>query len=305
VRTGTTEADLFRLGALNWRIPVSEGYGRRMRFVVWDAGHDRLMGLIALGDAVFNQGARDQFVGWDHNRRSRALVNMMDAYVLGALPPYSSLLCGKLIASLIRTREVVDAFETKYAHTVGLISGERKGARLAAITTSSALGRSSIYNRLTLEGHKILLPIGFTSGWGHFHFSSDLFDELRDYLESVEDPYARGFNFGSGPNWKIRVIRKALKRLGLNTALTQHGFHREVFFCAVASNATEYLRGEDTSVRYENLPSVEEISDLALTRWVLPRALRDDSYKAISAEDFLHDLGGMIGTAQRERVLRS
>ncbi|HEK2316692.1 TPA: DUF4338 domain-containing protein [Pseudomonas aeruginosa] len=87
VKGGTWQANLFRLASLYWQVPVSEGYGRRLRFLVWDRGHNKLLGIFALGDAVFNQAARDAFIGWDHHRRSDSLVNLMDAYVLGALPP--------------------------------------------------------------------------------------------------------------------------------------------------------------------------------------------------------------------------
>jgi hypothetical protein len=280
VKKGTWQSDLFRMASLYWQVPVSDGYGRRMRFLVWDRAHGKLIGIFALGDAVFNQGARDTVIGWDHHRRGAALVNLMDAYVLGAVPPYSHLLGGKLVASLIRSREVVNAFDTRYGDSVGLISGEKKRARLMAVTTTSALGRSSIYNRLQLHGRKIFEPIGFTSGWGHFHFSGRIFDELRSYLEYIDDDYAEGFEFGSGPNWRIRVIRRALERLGMDTALARHGFVREVFLCRIASNAEALLRGDNNRVLYGGLPTVRETSAAALARWVLPRAERDSRYLA-------------------------
>ena len=93
---GCWQSDLFRLAGLYWRIPISEGYGRRLRFLVWDDHNGKLIGLLALGDAVFNLRERDQLIGWDHERRAEALVNLMDAYVLGALPPYNAILGGKL-----------------------------------------------------------------------------------------------------------------------------------------------------------------------------------------------------------------
>src|SRR5262245_52662819 len=52
----TWQADLFRFAGLYWRIPISEGYGRRLRFLVWDENNGKLIGLLALGDAVFNLG---------------------------------------------------------------------------------------------------------------------------------------------------------------------------------------------------------------------------------------------------------
>jgi len=39
--------------------------------------------------------ARDTWIGWDRKARTRNLVYTMDAYVLGALPPYNHILGGK------------------------------------------------------------------------------------------------------------------------------------------------------------------------------------------------------------------
>lgn len=302
VKSKTWQSDLFRMASLHWQVPVSDGYGRRMRFLVWDRGHAKLIGIFALGDAVFNQAARDSVIGWDHHKRSAALVNVMDAYVLGAVPPYSHLLGGKLVASLIRSREVVDAFDDRYGNSVGLISKKKKRARLLAVTTTSALGRSSIYNRLQLQGRKIFEPIGFTSGWGHFHFSGRIFDELRSYLAYIQDDYAAGFEFGSGPNWRIRVIRRALERLGLDTTLVRHGFIREVFLCRIARNAEALLRGDNKRVLYGGLPSVREISSAALDRWVIPRAERDGRYLAWRVSDLL---GSIYGKSSPETLVHA
>ena len=102
VSAGTREGDLFRLASLTWSVPVSNGFGRRLRYLVWDEYNDKLMGLIAIGDPVFNLSARDKLIGWNSHDRSARLVNIMDAYVLGSLPPYNQLLGGKLIACLLR-----------------------------------------------------------------------------------------------------------------------------------------------------------------------------------------------------------
>jgi hypothetical protein len=197
------------------------------------------------------------------------------------------LLGGKLVASLVKTRDVVEAFSARYGDSTGLISGEKKRAKLVAVTTTSALGRSSIYNRHQLAGQKIFEPIGFTSGWGHFHFSGKIFDELRAYLEYVNDDYANGFNFGSGPNWKIRVIRRALERIGMDTSLARHGFSREVFIAKIARNAEAYLRGDNKRALYGSLPTAVEMSAAALERWVLPRAERDKRYLDWRTTDLL------------------
>ena len=187
---------------------------------------------------------------------------------------------------------------------MGIISKKQKAARLVAITTSSALGRSSIYNRLKLGGRLIFEPIGYTSGWGHFHISDALFSELRDYLKHVGDRYANAFKFGQGPNWRLRLIRRTLDLLGMNPDLIRHGFAREVFFCPIATNAIAFLRGDHKRVHYTDLPSIKSASKLALERWVIPRAERMPDYVAWRSEQFLQEIMEQVDgpTLQSERV---
>lgn len=273
------QSDLFRFASLLWQVPVSEGFGRRMRFLVWDQHNNKLMGLLALGDPVFNLRARDELIGWSAEERSRGLVNVLDAYVIGAVPPYNQILVGKLIACLLKTSDIVKEFRESYGHTAGVISGKKKAARLAMITTTSALGRSSVYNRLRIGTEQYLESIGFTTGFGHFHIPDDLFDEMRAYLRRRRDPYASNNRFGQGPSWRMRAIRKTLRYLGLSPRLIQHGFPREVFVCRTASNALELLAGRAKRPNFRALKSVRDVGEACLARWVRPRALRDPRYR--------------------------
>lgn len=291
VKSDSVQADLFRFASLYWRVPVSEGYGRRIRFLVWDDNIGKLMGIFALGDAVFNLKVRDEVIGWNAEQRGRGLVNLMDAYTMGALPPYNQLLCGKLIASLIRTEEVKRIFEEKYKNSKGIISKKKKHPKLLVVTTTSSLGRSSVYNRLKLEGKKYFQSIGFTSGWGHFHIPENIFSELKDYLELHGDKNPKNFKFGNGPNWRMRTIKKGFSLLGLGGDLAQHGLTREVFICPMADNAYHYLRGEDKEPRYSTLLSVDEVAKQAIKRWVIPRAESRPEYKLWKAEMFLNEIG--------------
>ena len=287
----TWQADLFRLAALTWSVPVSNGFGRRLRFVVWDAHNYKLLGLIAIGDPVFNLSVRDTLIGWDADDRRERLVNVMDAYVLGALPPYNTLLGGKMVACLIRSREVYNEFIRTYGNTSGIISGKAKRARLLAVTTSSSMGRSSVYNRLMLDGVRYLEPIGYTRGWGHFHISDDLFLELRDYLRSIGHEYADQHRFGQGPNWRLRSTRAALTALGFKDELLRHGIRRQVFISNLASNAARILRTGEGRPEVSSLLTVQQIGDLALERWILPRAKRRPDYRVWSRSDVLRLLG--------------
>jgi hypothetical protein len=163
---------LFRYASLHWSIPTSSGYGRRLRFLVEDAHNGKLIGLIGLCDPVFSVAARDAWIGWNTSARKARLRNVMEAFILGAVPPYSMLLGGKLVAMLCASNEVRRAFQRKYGEGESLITGFRADGRLALIATTSALGRSSIYNRLRHYDRLLMLSVGYTSGWGEFHFSN-------------------------------------------------------------------------------------------------------------------------------------
>ncbi len=287
VVANTWQADLFRLASLTWSVPVSNGFGRRLRYLVWDANNDKLIGVLAIGDPVFNLSVRDSVIGWNAHERAIRLVNIMDAYVLGALPPYSALLGGKMVACLIRTRDVYDDFARTYGSTVGIISGERKAARLLAVTTASSMGRSSVYNRLKLNGIPYFRSIGYTGGWGHFHIPDRLFLELRDYLRNIGHHYADLNRFGQGPNWRLRTTRAALQALGFKGDLLRHGIQREVFICNLAADVTKLLRTGNGYPDISGLLSATEVAQLAVERWMVPRSRRRPEYRSWTRDGIL------------------
>lgn len=284
IKSGTWQCDLFRLASFTWSVPVSQGFGRRLRYLVWDNFNRKLMGIIALGDPVFNLKARDSWINWTLYQKKQNLVNVMDAYVLGALPPYNMLLGGKLIACLIRTEEIKNDFNKKYHNLKGLISGLNKRPELCLVTTTSALGRSSVYNRLKLENQIYFEDIGFTKGWGHFHIPDNIFEMMRNYLISIGDKYANNYKFGEGANWKLRAIKKVFSHLNIPFKLLKHGITREVFACTLAGNAKLVLCGKQKP-HYSNLLTVEEVSGMAINRWILPRSKRNTEYLAWNVED--------------------
>lgn len=287
----TWQSDLFRLASLTWSVPVSNGFGRRLRYLVWDAHNEKLIGLIAIGDPVFNLSVRDNLIGWNVQERGDRLVNIMDAYVLGALPPYNALLGGKMVACLIRSRNIYDDFARTYGGTVGIISGQKKKARLLAVTTTSSMGRSSVYNRLKLGGIPYFSSIGYTGGWGHFHIPDSLFLELRDYLRCIGHRYADQHKFGQGPNWRLRTTRAALTALGFRDDLLRHGIQREVFISNLSTNATKLLLTGKGRPDLSSLLSASEVAELAVERWILPRSVRRPEYRLWTNDDLLKLLG--------------
>lgn len=277
---------LFRFAALHWSIPVSSGYGRRIRFLVLDDQNNKLIGIIGLGDPVFGLGARDQWVGWNAAQRRNRLRHILEAYVLGAVPPYTTLLGGKLVAMLATSEEVRLAFERKYSPKATLISGIKGDARVAMVTTSSALGRSSIYNRLRFHDRLLLVPVGFTTGSGEFHFANGLYSEIQAFAVTYCNPTAKNNKWGSGFRSRREVIRKVLLELGLPNTFIYHGVQRQVYLAPLARNAQPFLRGDEDELDYYRQDTAS-LFRYFRSRWLLPRAERTQAYRRFDPASYL------------------
>lgn len=297
---------LFRFATTLWSAPVSRGFGRRIRYLVRDRSNGKLIGIFALGDPVFNLKARDEWIGWNQAHRRDHLTNVMDAYVVGAVPPYAQLLGGKLVASLIGSKEVAAHFRSKYAPSTGIISGKRKRAQLVLVTVTSALGRSSIYNRLHLREQPLdissptlvkLQRIGETTGYGHFHLPDEIFARLRNLIAQDQHAYANGYRFGDGPNWRLRVARVGLERLDLDPNLVRHGIKREIYAMPLAEDFRDILRG-DARRNTTQRPSVRDLSTAALERWVLPRAQARPEFEQARKNDYLAEHLSLLAERQ-------
>ena len=276
---------LFRYAKAHWTIPVSAGYGRRIRFLVIDQQNEKLIGIIGLGDPVFNLAVRDRWIGWEMDAHRTRLQNVMDAFVLGAVPPYSYLLCGKLVAMLAASREVRKSFQRKYHLHRSVIRRQVVDSRLALITTMSALGRSSIYNRLRFGERLVFETLGFSQGSGEFHFSNGLYGAISEYAERYCDATAKQSRWGTGFRNRREVIRKCLRRIGLPADLLYHGIQREVFAAPLASNTREFLRGDHSRLKWFDT-SVDDLSSWFRERWLLPRAAWDCRFREFEPESY-------------------
>ena len=281
VQQNSKEALLFRYVSLHWSIPVSSGYGRRLRFIVIDRSNNKLIGIIGIGDPVFSLKDRDSWIGWDNRAKGERMYHVMDAFVLGAIPPYSQLLCGKLVAMLATSNVIRKAFARRYSRRTTLIRGVVHPAKLVLLTTTSALGRSSVYNRLRCDGMTYWQSIGSTQGYGEFHFSDGLYDAMREYVANSHDdllqPTAKHEKWGSGFRNRREVVRKCLTAVGLPNELNKHGIQREIFAAPLGAQSLEYLRGEISDPQFYDR-SVVQLWEVFRDRWLLPRAERDRSY---------------------------
>ena len=285
VQRGSEDELLFRYTRLHWSIPVSAGYGRRLRFVIYDESNGKLIGIFGLGDPIFGLKPRDRWIGWDYEARRKRLQCVMDLFVLGAVPPYSYLLCGKLVALLATSQEVQAAFRRKYGGRQATISRRPLDGRLALLTTTSALGRSSLYNRLRYRERIVFRSVGFTRGSGDFHFGNGFYGELRRFALEHCDATAKHPSWGEGFRNRRELVRKTLPILGLSSKLSYHRIEREIFVAPLAANTQEFLRGDHQKLQHHGRTE-GELFEWFRDRWLLPRAARDERYRTFEPEGY-------------------
>ncbi|MCY4115884.1 MAG: DUF4338 domain-containing protein [Caldilineaceae bacterium] len=274
----STDELLFRYASLHWSIPVSSGYGRRLRFLVLDQNTEKLIGIFGLGDPVFGLKDRDNWVGWNKEGRRERLHHVVDSYVLGAVPPYSFLLGGKLIALLTVSNEVRKAFRRKYAGNSSIIQGRKLSGHVALITTTSALGRSSLYNRLRFNERLVFERVGHTQGFGEFHFSNGLYDSIVDFAKSRATATAKHELWGSGFRNKREVVRKTLAELGIPMSWNNHGIRREIYVSPLAKNTRDFLNGTESHLDFYD-QSADSLFEWFRSRWLIPRSKTNQTYR--------------------------
>lgn len=261
--------DLFMISRSLWSMPYNKGYGRRLRFVVVDQYHKGVMGIIGLQSPPADLQVRDQLFDYLPNGKLSAVNCTMDAFSVGAVPPYTYLLGGKLCAGLISSDSIRQAYWRQYAGKKTLMGKDNIRQPLAAVTTTGAFGRSSMYNRLRYGDRLLAEPIGYTLGYGTLHLEH-LYSQIRDYLD-MTGQYNNG-GFGMGPKARWQNICNALTAVGLSNQLLRHGVKREVFMFRLVEDLERGMAGGKFGKPIKL--SVRDFSDYWLERWALPRAHR-------------------------------
>lgn len=257
VCTTKKQHNLFRIFRYYWSSPYSDYVGRRIKLLIRDYGlpNKPIIGIAALGSPIIHIPERDDFIGWDRNTRTNNLIYTMDAYVIGALPPYNELLGGKLISLLLASNEVRKIYKEKYRNKVTIIEG-RSANSLVGLFTTSLYGKSSQYNRLKYHNYQIYRPIGYTKGFGTLHLSDETIKEMINYLKSKNIEI--NHRFGDGPSWVMRVIRTTGDLLGFDSDfLLKHSFKRGIYFVQLAENSLEVLNGKRIKPKYFDYPKDE------------------------------------------------
>lgn len=286
VKSGTEEEVLFRWWNMSWwSLPYERGYGRQMRYIVWDKYHNAPMGLIGLQSPILSWSVRDTYLGIGSKERDFWVNQSLSAQRIGALPPYNDILAGKLVTMLMTSDTVRKQFRRKYRNKATILKGRILPPRLLFMTTTGAYGKSSVYQRLKFKDETVAKFIGFSQGTGTFHIPNSLYEELISYLEG------RGYNvrrgYGNGPSRKLRIIDNALQTLGFANGVT-HGIKRAVYLFPMVHNLNEVIQKKQRPLwtsRKEN-----ELTTFWKDRWAHPRAERNKTYLNYRGKDFLDSI---------------
>jgi len=268
-----------------WSLPYDKPIGRQMRFVLWDGYHDAPFGLIGLQSPPLASLVRDNYLGLNNGNREYWINQSMYGQRIGALPPYNELLGGKMVALSLISNEIRKAYEKKYRNRKTLLKKRKIPNRLLFITTTSAYGKSSVYERIKYNGEKVSIFLGFTSGAGTFHLPQELYEELLLFLEQEGINTKRGY--GTGPSRKLKLVDLGFKKLGLKNLAGSYVFHnirRGYYLFSHVRNLHDVVQKNKRPLWYDR--PFNELFIFWLERWCIPRSERKKGWKIFDSNKF-------------------
>lgn len=249
-------------------------------------------------------------------------VNMMDIIVCGAIAPYNLLLGGKLVSMMMCSPEVTQYYANRYGRQVSIIASSMKGGpvirapKLVFLGTTSLYGvGSSQYNRIKIPTEEIggsiggkieFLKLGFSEGFGSYHFSNETFSMMNALLARGNNGRRVNYIFGEGVNPRMRHIREALEVLRLPSDLIlRHGNKRVVYGVSLSGNFREVLLGLDKKPFYlipQSRPRyrTNPIANYWMKRWLSPRITKPGILEEVAE----HKLSYPINHGARVPVIK-
>ena len=283
VEEGTIEHILFRWWNLMWwSVPYQKAYGRQMRFLLWDKTHNAPFGLIGLQSPVLKMSVRDNHLNIPKENLDYIINKSMQAQRLGALPPYNELIGGKMVALSLTSNELRGEYRKKYKNVQTVLEKRTIEPQLLFVTTTSAFGRSSIYNRLKFKEDLVAESLGYTMGSGSFHVSQEIYTDIQKFLKRRKIDI--NTTFGFGPSRKVKLLDKAFALLDLRE-YHYHNIYREFFLFPIARNLENVISKGVRPVYFQR--ALNDLTEFWKERWAIPRTKRQDEWKDFDGKKFL------------------
>lgn len=287
VKPNSEDSKLFFWWNLTWwSLPYDKPIGRQMKFIIWDKGHNAPFGLIGLQSPPLRSKIRDEYLGLDKDNVDYWINQSLYGQRIGALPPYNSLLGGKMVTLALTSNEVRKAYKNKYSKGKTLLSKRKLPSDLLFITTTSAYGKSPIYERIKYCHKDKMINVsdflGFTSGAGTFHISEEMYIELLKFLESKDYNVERGY--GTGPSRKLKLINRSFELLDM-PSFTYHNIKRGFYFFPLTKNIHKIIQKGNKPQWYSR--PFKKTAEYWKERWCIPRSERTDEWKKFDFNKYL------------------
>ena len=264
-----------------WSIPYERPIGRQLRFLLWDEGHDAPFGLLGLQSPPLRMEPRDDYLKLEKERLDFWVNQSMSAHRIGALPPYNFLLGAKMVALTTSCKEVRQIYERKYRSAKTVLKNRSLPSKLLFVTTTSAYGRSSIYDRLVYDGQEVCTFLGLTKGDGTFHVTDKLYQDMLTLLKRRGTVTARR-GFSRGTSRKLRLVDRAFRTLGLE--FLHHGVRRGVYIFPHAKNLANVI-SNDSRPLWRNWTFID-LFHYWHGRWAMPRSIRNLEWQSFRSREF-------------------
>ena len=230
-------------------------------------------------------------------RKAGLSSEVADVSICGAVHPYNELLGGKLVALMLTSRELRDAYARRYGGQISVIASQMAGrpiskpADLKILTTTSLYGvGSSQYNRLSLRAadypelqHDLrwrTIGKSLTGGFGTLHLGNETAHALRSMAFARHDSRRVNNRFGEGTSPRLRQIREGLDALGLKSdAILHHATPRIFYGCELNPGARASLLG--LGVDDVEAPSASAVGSAWRMRWLSTRIARDETLEKL------------------------
>ncbi|MGV8041427.1 MAG: Druantia anti-phage system protein DruA [Thermoanaerobaculaceae bacterium] len=245
-------------------------------------------------------------------KAQRVGTAIADLTVCGAIPPYSEILAGKLVAMLSLSPEVAAEYDRRYSRTPSVIASSMAGRPVVRPTHLAFLGTTSLYSERPCQYDRISIPadlvggtrgaslryifIDRTIGWGTFQFGAATTKAILDFLKQGQNGLRVNYVFGEGANPKLRALREGLSTLGLNNEqLLLHGQRRLIYGAPLIENLTHYLLGIDHDPRpladpKQGASASQAIAQWWTSRWLVKRLQKPGLFEALKAHDKVHPI---------------
>lgn len=214
--------------------------------------------------------------------------SMMELNVCGAVPPYNSILGGKLVALLMLSKEVVDQYKHKYENTPSEIASRMKGEAVVKPANLVFIGTTSLYYIGSSQYNRLSLPkelfgkfdvkwtrLGETAGYGTMHISDITTKCLYEVAERNMGYSQINHVFGEGTSPKLRLINSGVRSIMeekiANLAANQfpkHSMPRIIYGAPIINNLQNYLFNKNCKPDYYfGDMTASEVSEKIIDYW--------------------------------------